>query len=129
EQSLELVQSESLLSILLGGWLSDDTKVRISQVLERWATQAMAAGTDEMELKKTIRPGSWREFLGLREPVHIGLARQFKKTPLSRELLREFCGAFTPKPEDSGESVREDARRNGDLMPGEGNPSPIPLQI
>jgi hypothetical protein len=129
EQSLELVQSESLLPILLRG-MPADTSERVSGVLERWSTQAVAGGADEKELKKLIRLAGGKKKSGLPEQISE-LPRQFKKTPLSRELLYELSRAFTPAPvsDNAGESVLDEARRNSDLMPGEGNPSPKPLSL
>jgi len=142
DRSLELVQSKSLFPILLGG-LPVDTSRRVSEVLGRWAVQAVAAGADEKELKYVIRLRTrFTEAVKLRQALNERLlksppefaeelSRLFKKTPLSRQLLCELCSAFTPKPStgNSGESVLEEARRNGDLMPGEGNPTPTPLSM
>ncbi len=133
EKLQELVQSKSLLPILLGG-LPSDTLKRVSEVLGRWVTEAVAAGADEKELKKVIKlntkltdPFKLREALNerlMKSPLEFGaeLARLFKKTPLSFQLMSDFSSALAPRPPSgqSGESVLEEARRNGDLMPGEG---------
>jgi hypothetical protein len=110
QEALELVQSESLLPILLTG-MPVDTSARVSQVLARKA---------------------FNERL-LKSPEELGaqLARRFKESPLSRERMNDFFSALAPQPPTGnvGESVLEEARRHGDLMPGEGNPSPSPLAV
>jgi GTPase SAR1 family protein len=136
ENNLELfkyVQSESLLPILFTR-LPVDTTARVSEVLGRWATQAVTAGADEDQIKKVIKlhtkiTDSFKLREALKErltksPEEFGteLAKLFKQTSQSPELMSEFCSALAPKPPagNSGESVFEEARRNGDLMPGEG---------
>ncbi len=142
DRSLEMVQSKAFLPILFGG-MPADTARRVAEVLGRWAAQAVAGGADEKQLKHVIglrtrftETFKLRQALNerlLKSPVEFGeeLSEVFKETPLSRQLLCELCSAFTPKPPtgNSGESVLEEARRNGDLMPGEGNPSPTPLSM
>jgi hypothetical protein len=101
----------------------------------------VSAGADPKDLQNAIKLNAkLTDSVKLREALNERLmkssqefaphlVRLFKQVPLPAQLVREFCSALAPKPPTgtSGESVFEEARRNGDLMPGEGDPNSSPL--
>lgn len=129
---LELVRKPVLLTVVLSG-LPKANASRVVEALANWTPEALRLVSMVPKafasLGKPPEPDEpvkisdyWRRLL-LNNPEEVAqqLPKIFETLPNSDARLADLMRALTPEPRTEGEDAFEEARRAGDLMPGEGS--------